>query len=67
MTSDEILFDTEERMEKALEVFRNELRGSAAQLRASARRSPIRTRGAEYALRAGVFIARWKRKNASPL
>src|SRR5262249_14788245 len=27
MTSDEILFDAEERMEKALEVFRNELRG----------------------------------------
>src|SRR6516225_589035 len=27
MTSDEILFDAEERMEKALEVFRDELRG----------------------------------------
>src|SRR5215210_5254478 len=27
MTSDEILVDTEERMEKALDVFRNELRG----------------------------------------
>ena len=27
MTSEEILFDTEERMEKALDVFRNELRG----------------------------------------
>ncbi len=27
MTSDEILFDTEERMEKAVDVFRNELRG----------------------------------------
>ena len=27
MTSDEILFDAEERMEKALDVFRNELRG----------------------------------------
>src|SRR4030088_3472527 len=27
MTTDEILFDTEERMEKQLDVFRNELRG----------------------------------------
>jgi ribosome recycling factor len=27
MTTDEILFDTEERMEKALDVFKNELRG----------------------------------------
>jgi len=27
MTSDEIMFDTEERMEKALDVYRNELRG----------------------------------------
>ena len=27
MTSEEILFDAEERMEKAIDVFRNELRG----------------------------------------
>ena len=31
MTSDEILFDTEERMEKAVDVFRNEDRGNPLQ------------------------------------